>query len=141
MAAFPRPPTHCKPLWWCILLSKGNNSLCMLMIHDLANAACAIPVASVLSLGIYAYSWVTFEFKTCCLCRPGMRADFSVFQHNLLETLTGDASAIPEVTATFVDGQCSFGGSAFPLAPSNAPSATPSMAPFTTPSTAASAQS
>ncbi|KAL0040184.1 hypothetical protein WJX79_010529 [Trebouxia sp. C0005] len=28
--------------------------------------------------------------------RPGMRADFSIFQHNLLETLTGDLSAVPE---------------------------------------------
>ncbi|DBA82929.1 TPA: hypothetical protein ACH3X1_006715 [Trebouxia sp. C0004] len=63
------------------------------------------------------------------MLRPGMRADFSVFQHNLLDTLTGDVSAIPEVMATFVDGQCSFGCSAFPLAPCVAPS------------TAASAQS
>ena len=81
------------------------------------------------------------QFKHCCLCRPGMRADFSVFQHNLLGSLTGDLSAIPEVVATFVDGQCSFGCSAFPLAPSNAPSATPSEAPSTPLSTAASSQS
>ncbi|KAA6418120.1 MAG: hypothetical protein FRX49_11883 [Trebouxia sp. A1-2] len=70
--------------------------------------------------------------------RPGMRADFSIFQHNLLETLTGDLSAVPEVTATFVDGQCSFGCSTFPLAPSHAPSATPSVEPSPTPSMAPS---
>ena len=38
-----------------------------------------------------------------------MRADFTVFQHNLLRSLAGDASLLPEVTATFVDGECAFG--------------------------------
>ena len=46
-----------------------------------------------------------------------MRADFTVFQHNLLHSLSGDASLLPEVTATFVDGKCAFGCAKFLSAP------------------------
>ena len=46
-----------------------------------------------------------------------MRADFTVFRHNLLHSLAGDASLLPEVTATFVDGECAFGCTNFLSAP------------------------
>ena len=133
--------------------AKGINSQCMLLITCSRRCCfCSISGTSIafrddLTAGDPSKNMaqkmeiVKMEFKHCCLCRPGMKADFSIFQHNLLETLTGDLSAIPEVTATFVDGQCSFGCSAFPLAPSMTPPATPSMASSATPSTAASAQS
>lgn len=46
-----------------------------------------------------------------------MRADFTVFQHNLLHSLVGDAALLPAVTATFVDGECAFGCANFLAAP------------------------
>lgn len=49
-----------------------------------------------------------------------MRADFTVFQHSLLQSLVGVAALLPEVTATFVDGACAFGCSNFPSAPTAA---------------------
>ncbi len=153
MAKLPKQLTalHClTPSVFCCPRYKTASVYCS---HpDLTNAASAIPQAQVVPLGMISTAGdpsKKWSSGKCCLCRPGMRADFSVFQHNLLGTLTGDLSALPEVMATFVDGQCSFGCSAFPLAPSMAPSATPSMAPSATPSvapstahsTAASAQS
>ncbi|KAL3138772.1 hypothetical protein ABBQ32_005616 [Trebouxia sp. C0010 RCD-2024] len=51
------------------------------------------------------------------MLRPGMRADFTVYQHSLLHSLVGDAALLPEVTATFVDGACAFGCSNFLSAP------------------------
>lgn len=55
-------------------------------------------------------------------CRVGMRADFTVYAHNLLESLPEDVTSLPSVAATFVDGECAFGCSNFPTAPT-APSA------------------
>ena len=38
-----------------------------------------------------------------------MRADFTVFDGNLLEKLPGPMANLPAVVATFVDGKCAFG--------------------------------
>ena len=60
----------------------------------------------------------TVDIFTCVVfCRPGLRADFTVFKADLLASLTGAANLVPEVSATFVDGACAFGCSNFHAAP------------------------
>lgn len=42
-------------------------------------------------------------------CRPGMKADFTVLDANLLHTLEDSQRPLPNVQAVYIDGKCKFG--------------------------------
>ena len=93
---------------------KGRSFMCLKSAGQVSVTVSCVIARKKRMTGICTFAAVNSEY---CFCRPGMPADFTVLQHNLLHSLAGDASLLPEVTGTFVDGKCVFGCANFASAP------------------------